>query len=162
MTKRINRKLTAFLTAIILLSLLSCRSNVTFTDSAAIPAETWKLDNVVTFSPTVSDTSTLHNIFFTIRTGSSYPFRNIWLFVTTTSPSGKRLTDTLQYMLADEKGKWFGRGLGDVRELNLPYRIGIWFPEKGVYNFQVRHGMRNEDLKGVYDLGIRIEKLKKQ
>ena len=58
------------------------------------------------------------------------PFRNIYLFVTTTSPDGKTITDTLQYNLADEKGKWYGKGFGDIHELNLPYKSNVYFPVK--------------------------------
>ena len=53
------------------------------------------------------------------------PFRNIYLFVTTTSPDGKSITDTLQYNLADEKGKWYGKGFGDIHELKLPYKSNV-------------------------------------
>ena len=143
------------------LLLSGCGKNVIYTDSMTFPSEIWKLDKIAEFSPVISDTSASQNIYFTIRTGSSYPFRNIWLFVNTVSPSGKSITDTLQYMLADEKGKWFGKGFGDVRELNLPFRASVFFPEKGIYKFSIRHGMRIEDLKGVYDLGLRIERVKK-
>jgi hypothetical protein len=29
---------------------------------------------------------------------------------------------------------------------------------KGTYQFNIQHGMRTGDLKGVYDIGLRIEK----
>jgi gliding motility-associated lipoprotein GldH len=132
-----------------------------FTDSKVLSEETWKLMDVLPFPVPIIDTITSNNVFFTIRTGSSFPFRNIFLFVTTTSPDGKTITDTLQYNLADEKGKWFGKGFGDIHELNLPYKSNIYFPRKGTYTFAVQHGMRIEDLKGVYDFGIRIEKISK-
>jgi len=41
------------------------------------------------------------------------------------------MTDTLEYYLADEKGNWFGKGSGDVHELDLPYRSNIYFRAKG-------------------------------
>lgn len=132
-----------------------------FTDSKVLSQETWKLMDVLPFPVPIIDTLTSNNIFFTIRTGSSFPFRNIFLFVTTTSPDGKTITDTLQYNLADEKGKWFGKGFGDIHELNLPYKSNIYFPLKGTYTFAVQHGMRIENLTGVYDFGIRIEKISK-
>jgi gliding motility-associated lipoprotein GldH len=132
-----------------------------FTDSKVLSQETWKLMDVLPFPVPIIDTLTSNNVFFTIRTGSSFPFRNIFLFVTTTSPDGKTITDTLQYNLADEKGKWFGKGFGDIHELNLPYKSNIYFPLKGTYTFAVQHGMRIENLKGVYDFGIRIEKISK-
>jgi gliding motility-associated lipoprotein GldH len=123
--------------------------------------ETWKLMDIPTFRVPISDTINSNDVIFTIRSGSSYPFRNIFLFVSTVSPDGKKITDTLQYNLADEKGKWYGRGFGDIHELNLPYKSNVYFPLKGTYEFKIQHGMRVEDLKGVYDFGLRIEKTRK-
>jgi gliding motility-associated lipoprotein GldH len=160
MTEGINR-----FSAVVVLSLLllmtSCNSNVIYTDSSAMPEKTWKLFDIPTFKVPVTDTLNSSNVMFTIRTGSSYPFRNIYFFVTTTSPDGKSITDTLQYNLADEKGKWYGKGFGDIHELNLPYKSNVYFPVKGTYQFKIQHGMRIEDLKGVYDIGLRIEKISK-
>jgi len=67
----------------------------------------------------------------------------------------------LQYDLADEKWNWLGKGFGEVHELSLPYKSNVFFPEKGLYNFKIQHGMRTGDLKGVYDLGVRIQKIKR-
>ena len=96
-----------------------------------------------------------------LRTGSDYPFRNIHLFVTVATPDGKVITDTLQFNLADEKGDWYGKGFGDIHALNLPYKSNVYFPSKGTYMFKIQHGMRIEDLNGVYDIGLRVEKIKK-
>jgi gliding motility-associated lipoprotein GldH len=145
----------------ILLLFSSCNKDVLYTDSINIPSEVWSLDFIPEFKTDISDTVSVCNIFLSIRTGTSYPFRNIWLFVNTVSPSGKSITDTLQYMLADERGKWFGKGFGDIREMDLPFRTGVCFRERGTYTFRVRHGMRNENLNGVYDLGLRISNIKK-
>jgi gliding motility-associated lipoprotein GldH len=42
--------------------------------------------------------------------------------------------------------------------LKLPYKSNVFFPLKGTYRFSIRHGMRVEDLNGVYDFGLRIER----
>jgi gliding motility-associated lipoprotein GldH len=160
MIKGINR-FSIIIVLPVLLSIQSCNSRVVFSESKSIKKETWQLDDIAIFKVPVTDTLNSNNVIFTIRNGSSYPFRNIFLFVTTTSPDGKNLTDTLQYNLADEKGKWYGRGFGDVHELNLPYKSNVFFPRKGIYEFKVQHGMRIENLKGVFDFGLRIEKYKK-
>jgi gliding motility-associated lipoprotein GldH len=144
-----------------LIILSSCNSSVMYSGSQVIPDKTWKLLDTPVFNIPVTDTGSSNNIFFTIRTGASYPYRNIYLFVTTSSPDGLSRTDTLQYNLADEEGRWYGRGFGDVHELNLPYKSNVFFPIKGIYQFKVQHGMRIEDLKGVYDFGLRIEKISK-
>jgi gliding motility-associated lipoprotein GldH len=160
MIKRINRY--AFVLILNLLLLLSsCNSKVLYTESFVMPEKTWALMNTPVFTVPVSDTINSNNVIFTIRTGSSYPFRNIYLFVTTTSPDGKSITDTLQYNIADEKGKWYGKGFGDIHELSLPYKSNVYFPVKGSFQFKIQHGMRIEDLKGVYDFGLRVEKISK-
>ena len=157
MLKGINRySFVLILTSLIILS--SCISNVVYTDSFVMPEKIWGLLDIPTFKISVTDTLNSNNVFFTIRTGSSYPFRNIYLFVITSSPDGKSITDTLHYYLADEKGKWYGKGFGDIHDLNLPYKSNVYFPLKGTYQFKIQHGMRIEDLKGVYDFGLRIEK----
>jgi gliding motility-associated lipoprotein GldH len=146
---------------LIMLSLLiipACSSNTLFTDSVTMPGKTWGLTFIPEFNFPVSDTIGVTNVFFFIRTGSDYPFRNIYLFVTSTSPDGISITDTLQYDLADEKGNWHGKGPGDIHELTLPFRTNVFFPQKGLYNFKIKHGMRIGNLKGVYDLGLRIVK----
>ncbi|MFN8240092.1 MAG: gliding motility lipoprotein GldH [Bacteroidales bacterium] len=147
---------------LILIAMLtsSCGRNIVFSDASEMKGEKWKLDNVVRFEAEIEDTISSNNIFFTVRTGTSYPYRNIWLFVSTTAPSGKTATDTLQFMLADEKGNRYGKGFGDIRELRLPFRSVVYFPEKGKYQFSIMQGMRNEELDGVYDFGLIIEKLK--
>ncbi|HQG62195.1 MAG TPA: gliding motility lipoprotein GldH [Bacteroidales bacterium] len=146
---------------VLLFLLNACKSNLIYTDSVTMPEKTWDLSNIVNFSAPVTDTTITSDIYFTIRTGSDYPFRNIFLFVTTLSPDGKTMTDTLEYYLADEKGNWFGKGSGDVHELDLPFRSNIYFPLKGNYDFKIRHGMRTDGLKGIYDFGIRIRKFKR-
>jgi gliding motility-associated lipoprotein GldH len=160
MIKGINR-FSFIIVLIFLLLLLSCNSRVVYTNSEKMAKETWTLMDIPTFKVPITDTINSNNVIFTIRSGSAYPFRNIYLFVSTTSPDGKKITDTLQYNLADEKGKWYGKGFGDVHELNLPYKSNVYFPIKGTYEFKIQHGMRIENLKGVYDFGLRIEKYKK-
>ena len=139
----------------------SCGRDVIYTDSVAMKEKIWELSNVPEFIIPVTDTAQLTDISFTIRTGSGYPFRNLWLFITAYSPDGKSISDTLEYNLADEKGNWYGKGFGDIHELTLPYRSKVFFPAAGSYRFKIQHGMRAGNLEGVYDFGLRIVKTSK-
>ncbi len=159
MPGRINSLIVSLTLAVVL---LSCGRGVVYTDTIAMPAKKWELTNTPIFSVPVKDTLSANDISFLIRTGSTYPYRNLYLFVTTTSPAGKSITDTLQYALADEKGKRLGRGFGDIRELVLPFKSNVFFPVSGTYSFKIQHGMRTESLKGVYDFGIRLKKTGKE
>jgi gliding motility-associated lipoprotein GldH len=140
---------------------VSCGKNVIYSDSNTMQGKTWRLRDIPVFKVPVTDTINSNNIYLVLRTGSSYPYRNIFLFVTTFSPERKSITDTLEYDIADEKGNWYGKGFGDIHELKLPYKKNVFFPVSGEYQISVQHGMRIEDLKGVYDLGLRVEKTNK-
>lgn len=157
-----KNKTGAVLILLLLLLATSCGKNTLFTDSSPMPGKIWRVASIPSFRFNVSDTLGNNNISFTLRTGSSYPFRNIYLFVTTTAPDGRIMTDTLEYDLADEKGNRYGKGFGDVRELVLPYRTNVFFPASGTYTVDIQHGMRMEELRGVYDIGLIVETIKKQ
>lgn len=140
---------------------VSCNRDVVFTDFFEIPEKTWSLSDIPSFEVPINDTLNSNNIWLMIRTGSDYPYRNIYLFVTASTPGGITITDTLQYDLADEKGNWYGKGFGNIHALNLPYKTNVYFPLKGNYMFKIQHGMRIENLNGVYDIGLKVEKIRK-
>lgn len=156
--KRSNLLITFLLVALVS---VSCNDNILFTDAKTIADETWSLSDVAEFQYDNVDSLTNSDVFFILRTGSDYPFRNIYLFVTSYSPDGKSITDTLEYFLADEQGKRYGKGSGEIVSLELPYKKNVFFPLKGTYSFNIRHGMRVIDLPGVYDFGIKITKTEK-
>jgi len=156
------RGINSWMIPAVILFLASCGRDVVYTDTVPMKDKTWELDNIPDFNVRINDTSQLNDISFTIRTGSSYPFRNLYLFVSAYSPDGRTVSDTIEYKLADEKGNWFGKGFGDIHELSLPYRSNVYFPVKGSYRFKIRHGMRIGSLTGVYDFGLRIVKTEKQ
>ncbi|MCU0362052.1 MAG: gliding motility lipoprotein GldH [Bacteroidales bacterium] len=161
MTKGKNNK-PAVLLILASVFLASCGDKVVYNTSERMPGNLWSLSHVPVFAVEVADTVNSHDLSFSIRTGSAYPFRNLYLFVTATSPEGRTMTDTLHYNLADEKGRRYGNGFGDIRELKLPYRTNVFFPLKGTYSVRVQHGMRADELPGVYDLSLRVERSSKK
>ena len=157
---RLRTLTSKFNVALLFLSTLiaSCGRNVIYTDSSEMDNNVWNLSNTVVFEYDNADTEQKTDVDFLIRTTPNYPYRNIYLFVSSFSPEGKSITDTLEYILADEKGNWYGKGTGNIRSLSLPFRQNVFFSETGAYTFRVSHGMRDVDLKGVADISIRITK----
>ena len=154
MTGKRSKIITA--AALITVATLSCDRTTLFSDSYTIEEKKWSMYDPAKFACTVEDTTTAFDIKFSLRTSTDYPYRNIYLFIVTSFPSGSTVTDTLHAMVADEKGSWLGKGAGDLRALTIPYKSNVFFPEKGEYHFMVLHGMRDTVLKGVYDVGMKI------
>ena len=135
---------------------LSCNNATLFSDSYALEERNWSIYDPAKFACSVEDTVRAYDIELSLRTSTDYPYRNMYLFIVTSFPSGSTVTDTLHAMVANEKGSWLGKGAGDLRALTIPYKSNVYFPEKGEYHFRVIHGMRDTILKGVYDVGMKV------
>ncbi len=154
---------TYLLLAAVLLSpliIISCTSGDVYSDSAQIPGYSWHKNNELELEADIQDTISAFDINLIIRSNNNYPYRNMFLFITTSSPAGQSITDTVEYYLADEKGNWYGSGLGDINDLSVPFKTNVIFPQSGSYTFNIRQGMREVELEGVTDIGIRINKIK--
>lgn len=150
---RINLYLAGILLAV---TSASCNRGTYYSDTVKMQDGQWSMYDPAGFACQFDDTVQVYDINLSVRTSTAYPYRNLFLFVRTTFPSGLVTADTVQAMLTDEKGKWLGKGAGDIRELIIPYKSDVYFPEKGEYHFSVVQGMRDTILRGVYDLGFRI------
>ncbi len=148
-----------FLTVLAIgLIFIACDSNRVFEDYHTIGDTGWHKDSLIVFDVEATGVNQNHNIYINIRNKGNYSKSNIWLFLSVDSPSGEILTDTIEFILAETSGKWKGSGIGDLYDNQFLYQQNIFFPEEGQYRFSIRQGMRNDLLKGIHDVGIRIEK----
>lgn len=150
-------------TGVILLLVLiisSCDRSRVFEENITVERGIWSANNSIDFPVNIQDTSGFYNIYLNIRNEGNYPYRNLYLFVHVTSPQGNKLTDTLDIELADASGLWHGSGIGDLFFLQIPFRQRVRFPVPGIYRFSVLQGMRDKELKGIRNVGLRIEKAK--
>lgn len=141
------------------LSLESCGPRPEFEGFQQLPGAMWHQDSILTFTMPSSDTISRHNLFLELRNTGDYPYSNIYFFIDVHFPNGVYLQDTVQYMMTDLEGNWLGKGISDLKESVLEYKSNVTFPERGDYQFKVRHGMRKEVLPGIADFGIRVEKV---
>lgn len=143
------------------LSIVGC-TEVMFQESQSIPNKNWEQDSNIQFNVEVTDTMTGYDFYIDLRNEGDYPYANIFMFVTTTFPSGKSARDTVECILADKTGRWLGTGLGDVLDNHILFKENVRFPNSGTYVFEFEQGMRTESLPSVLDLGISLEKHKRK
>ena len=150
------------ITAIALMGcFLSCGNLAMYDRVVDMPGEQWNRDSVLTFEVPVTDTTNAYDILFCNRITGQYPYSNMFLFITITAPDRTHQTDTLECLLADKRGKWLGRGFGNVWSNSVTYKHNIIFPTSGTYTFYIEQAMRIEDLQHVLDAGLKIEKANK-
>lgn len=139
----------------------SCDSRRVYDKNVEIHDKIWDKDSIKQFVVDVKDTLSLYNIFINIRNGGDYPKSNLYLFINTKT-AGVFMRDTFECVLADESGKWYGSGIGDIWSHQIPYKQNIRFPYKGLYVFEFEQAMRTTKLPGVYNVGLRIERSRYQ
>ena len=64
----------------------------------------------------------------------------------------------MECILAEPSGKWLGKGISNVRDCQVLLRRGLRFPQKGNYVFEFEQAMREKELAGIMDIGLRIVK----
>lgn len=148
------------------LSLIGCSDAAMFEENQEIENATWKMDQPKHFEFEVSDTSSVFNFFVNIRNGQEYPYSNVYLFVDMEDPHGEKSRDVIECKLANEHGEWLGSGVGTIKENRLlfathqfrKYTTGkeSTYGVPGRYKISISHGMRVDELIGIYDVGLRI------
>jgi gliding motility-associated lipoprotein GldH len=142
----------------------SCDSNRIYDTYKSIDSNGWAKQNSISFEFEISDTLSTNNLFVNIRNTDDYLYNNLFVITELEFPSGLSVIDTLEYEMADFRGKWLGTGFTDVKESSLFYRENFVFSESGKYNFKIQQAMRKrsevtgiEYLKGISNVGFRIE-----
>lgn len=152
-----TRSKIAFFTLLVVL-LYSCNKNVIFTEYRKFDNEEWYAKNKAVFEVDIQDKNSLNNISLMIRHADAYPYSNVFLFLETTYPDGKTVTDTMEVIMANSKGEWVGSGAGDIFDLKVPIKRNVRFPMTGKYKFAFQQAMRTDPLPLVMDFGFEIEK----
>lgn len=136
----------------------SCDTKRVFEEYKSVGNKGWHKDSAMVFSVNLQDTFSKYSMYLNIRNIGNYPNRNIWLSIAMHSPDGQLMTDTVEFILADPSGRWKGSGIGDLFDNQVLYKQNLEFPVAGEYQFFIRQAMRTVRLKGIQDVGMRLEK----
>lgn len=125
----------------------------------SLPNEGWNKSDTLFFRVPVTDSlpSTL-KVFAEVRNRTDYPYRDLHLCIRhNLQDSTTWRTDTVTITLADSTGRWKGKGWGSLYQSSV-FMGTVRVAGAGEYTVEIVNGMKDEKLKGVNDVGIRIEK----
>jgi len=154
--KILNSSLWAILISLVT---VSCSGNDIYFQYDSVNPKGWSKDSLYGFDIPVTDTVALYNVYVNIRNRGEYPYQNLWLFLTKITPDSVESKDSIECYLADQRGKWLGKGLGSILEMPVLYQQKVRFKSSGIYHYKIVHGMRDSLLSGINDIGIRVEKV---
>ena len=136
---------------------IGCQKDVVFSKFKTIPKKGWDMNEPVKFMPNITDTLQAYDMQLVVRHTDQYAYQNLWLFVDVKHNSTILFSDTIEGMLANQRGKWLGDGMRTY-ELPLLYLENIKFPHQGEYEVVIKQGMRENVLQGIIDIGLKVIK----
>lgn len=157
----LNRLSLAVLTLLITV-LCSCTDPRAVLDqNTAIPNRNWSYVNKIKYDVKIDDPSVAYNLYANIRVSGDYKYANLFVLIKQSNlRGGKPWVTRYEFKLANADGEWLGTGTGNLYSYQVPFKTNYTFPEKGTYHFEIEQNMRDNPLREVSDIGLRVEKAK--
>lgn len=161
----IKRTRTYVLLLATFLLLAACDSTGVFDQYLSLEENVWSQEEPVEFEFQVSDTLATNQLYINVRNNKNYAYSNLFVITHLKLPDGKKVVDTLEYAMANQRGEFLGSGISEIKESKLFYKENFTFPISGSYKLSIHQAMRSNGsvegvkaLEGVTDVGFRIEK----
>ena len=142
-------------------TIASCMGIDLFEKQAQIPSQQWFYNNIPGFTFHIDDTSALYNVYIVLRHTDRYTYNNIWLRIGSKVPGDSMYFQNINLILANDAKGWEGSGMDDIFEVRKSISPGpLSFKKPGDYTFSIAQIMRENPLKHVMSVGVRVEKVK--
>ena len=150
---------TFFVFMIFFILFSSCTQMNVFEKDTTIPGMKWNANFIANGTVNISDTVSAYNIYIVMRHTDAYNYNNIWLNTGLQAPGDSMKFQKINLTIGNDASGWEGSGLNDIWEVRkLISGVPKRFIHPGVYNFSIQHLMRDNPLREVMSIGIRLEK----
>ncbi len=145
---------------------ISCSNEMKYEyqEFQTIPGQKWDRFNPAEFTYSPSKEG-LKNFYFYLENTQEYPYNNIFIIVQT-NRNNKNLVDTLEYQMADGRGRWLGRKIKNTFENLLVLKTNVRVDKNETIKFKIEPATRSiekvegdEKLKGIVRVGLIVENL---
>lgn len=157
----LQKQISSIVALCIVLLCGACTSKPIFDSELDIKDAEWNLHNRASFSVNITDTLYSHDIYVSIENSDEYYYSNLYLFTQILMPNKKVIIDTLELILADDRGEFTGKRSVNGYKNVFPFKQNIRFPATGNYVFKFEQAMRCDEsgnLVGISNVGMQIIK----
>jgi gliding motility-associated lipoprotein GldH len=136
---------------------MACNQSNSWSIENTFEQDNWLYADSLTFTYDNQE-SGFYPLQLKVNVKNDYPYRNLWLKLQVTAPDGKTQTALSEFLLMDEIGNWHvdRSWLSNYRNFETQWGKGITLPQKGKYQIKVIQYMRDDTLKGIRSVALRI------
>ena len=143
--------------------LISCETNRIYETNHDFEDRTWKINEAQEFEFRIDDPEKKYNLYYNVRNSLDYPYSRIFIMYHLQDSLGNELQSKLDTQdLFDQKtGVPFGTSsLGDIYDHRFLLLNDYEFKLPGKYKLKLEQSTRQDTLKGVLAIGVRVETVK--
>lgn len=156
-----KHKFLLFFAAVVVFFVSGCDTNNLADTNMSLPARNWSYENKAKVVIEVKDSSKPLDIYFKLRHTADYRYSNIFILLHIKGGGVARQTKRYEYRLAQPDGQWNGSGSGNLFTYTLPLLTDYKFAVPGKYELEIEQNMRDNPLKEISDVGIKVSEQRK-
>lgn len=142
------------------LFLSACTETPTYEKSYAFENKVWEQNVKPSFTIDIKDIEKEYDFILTLRTTTDYKYSNLWIYLNTTTPDGKKAREPFEIKTTNPDGSWIGKKTGTIVEHSLYFKRRK-LPAKGKYVFVLEQGITDSKVDQVLDVGLQVLEVKK-
>ena len=147
--------------ASLILFMVSCQETGLYEKVVFMPEQAWAYKNKPSFTFEISDTSSSYQLYFLLRHADAYEYKNLWVNISSQLPGDSVFKDQQFEIPLATSTRWLGSGMDDIYDHRvLLYKDPVRFARPGKYTVVFRQDMRVDPLNHIFNVGIRLEKVK--
>ncbi len=143
----------SLLTIVLCTCLLSCRPRTLYYHYEPVNPEGWRVTDTLRYELPQAASDRLYTLSIGVRFNQKLCYQDLFLVVEQRQPIPSR--DTVQVHLANERGRWQGRGvtLHDVETVVTATRLDTTQQN----TFLIYHIMNPQEITGITEVGLKAE-----
>ena len=143
---KINR--TVYILLALFLTIPACQNKTYYHSYQSAYTAGWHKNDTLVYSLSTPINSLDYDYEIGIRHKDTYKYRDLWLTIN---------QDTLHLYLADSIGNWQGKGIGNTKQLTLPWENNQ-SSQDSIDEFRIVHIMKDSILPDILDIGLQIKR----
>lgn len=149
-----NQLLSVLIIGLLALTTVGCGESFDVTYSPE--GECWDIDQQVTLTSSLAAASVSPELL--LNFDQDYPFTNLQLNMSCTSPSGEVTVSEFQTTVLSATGDWLIEPATGGYQVIIALADEFETPVPGEYTFTLTHNMRDDQVCGIRSVGIRLPK----